>query len=81
MSHRALWESNGIMYVCLVLSQSQPVILCDLQMLAIIKFKNLLLLLLLLNFNIWSEISLHFGKILNLFHTHKKLKWLSKAIS
>lgn len=54
-------------------------ILCDPHMLAIIKFQNLLLLLLLLNFNIWSEIYLHFGKILNLFHIHKKLKWLSKA--
>lgn len=42
--------------------QSWPVILCGLHMSAIIKFQNLLLLLLLLNFNIWSKIYLHFGK-------------------
>ena len=56
-------------------------ILYGLHMLAIIKFQNLLLLLLLLlNFNIWSKIHLHLGEILNLFRIHKELIWLSKAI-
>lgn len=56
-------------------------ILYGLHMLATIKFQNLLLfLLLLLNFNVWSKLYLHFGEILNLFCIHKELIWLFKAI-
>ena len=79
MFHAVLCESNEIC-ICNPY-QSWSMILRGCHMLAIIKFQNLLLLLLLLlNFNIWSTIYLHFGNSLNLFCIHKDLKWLSEAI-
>lgn len=59
--------------------QSWPKIVCGLYMLVIIKFQILLLLLVLsLNFNIWSKTYLYFGNSLNLFCIHKELKGLSE---